>query len=463
MISRTPDIKIDEENVFDSDTMDREPYVRYISEMLGAVRGPFVVALDAPWGTGKTTSIKMIEALLKNSGHKCLYFNAWKADHTSDPLIPLLAQLTKVSSTPTKQEKFIQGLKKGASKLPGIFLNTAVRVATVNAISGDEVLETVLSDGTGRLSDALMDSYFSEEAVIEDLRRQLQEGLDDLGADETKRLFFFVDELDRCRPNFAIAVLERIKHIFDIPNIVFVLSVDLSQLAESAKSIYGPGANTMGYLTRFFDLQIGLPRADARGFIESLFKDTSYYRGIDKNNVAAESLDEEVEIFIDCFNCLAEIYSLSLRDRQRCLTRFDVAASMGKSSIRPHPVFAAILVVYRMMEPGLYKRLQKREIEPLDLYEAIRKKPFYERFSQTYAFSLEKIFDFLIVADGQSTRAQAELDELTRRANSSSDLDALESSMAADRLRTLRLLSRGISSDLFYELVEKIDLSVVLN
>lgn len=462
MISRTPDIKIDEKNVFDSDSMERESYVRYISEMLEAVKGPFVVALDAPWGTGKTTTIKMIEALLKNSGHNCLYFNAWKADHTSDPLIPLLAQLTKVSSTSTKQEKFIQGIKKGASKLPGILLNTAVRVATVNAINSDEVLETVLSDGTGRLSDALMDSYFSEEAVIEDLRRHLQEGLDDLGADDANHLFFFVDELDRCRPNFAIAVLERIKHIFDIPNIVFVLSVDLTQLAESARSIYGPRTDTMGYLTRFFDLQIGLPRADGRGFIEYLFKDTSYYRAIDKDDVTAASLDEEVEMFIDCFYCLAEIYSLSLRDRQRCLTRFDVAASMGKSSIRPHPVFAAILVVYRMMEPVLYKRLQRREIEPIDLYEAIKKKPFYENFAQTYSFSLEKISDFLIIADMQSITAQAELDELTRRATSSSDFDASNSSMAAERLRTLRLLSRGISSDLFYELVEKIDLSVVL-
>jgi hypothetical protein len=87
--------------------------------------------------------------------------------------------------------------------------------------------------------------------------------------------------------------------------------------------------------------------------------------------------------------------------------------------------------------------------------------PLYEKFSQTYSFSLEKIHDFLIVADGDSVKARAELDELTRRAHSSSDLDSVDSRLAAERLRTVRLLSIGISSTLFYELVEQIDLSVI--
>jgi predicted KAP-like P-loop ATPase len=36
---------------------------------------------------------------------------------------------------------------------------------------------------------------------------------------EKKPLVFIVDELDRCKPEFAIRLIERIKHFFDIPKL----------------------------------------------------------------------------------------------------------------------------------------------------------------------------------------------------------------------------------------------------
>jgi predicted KAP-like P-loop ATPase len=75
-------------------------------------------------------------------------------------------------------------------------------------------------------------------------------------------LVFFIDEMDRCRPDFAIALLERIKHLFNVNRVVFVLAVDRAQLNESVKALYGLNANPDGYLRRFIDLAYSLPPAN---------------------------------------------------------------------------------------------------------------------------------------------------------------------------------------------------------
>jgi predicted KAP-like P-loop ATPase len=70
-------------------------------------------------------------------------------------------------------------------------------------------------------------------------------------------LIIFIDELDRCRPLYAIECLERIKHIFGIKRLIFVLSIDKKNLAKSIQSQYG-NIDTNNYLRRFIDLEFDL-------------------------------------------------------------------------------------------------------------------------------------------------------------------------------------------------------------
>ncbi|MBK7493258.1 MAG: hypothetical protein IPI17_15895 [Nitrosomonas sp.] len=66
-----------------------------------------------------------------------------------------------------------------------------------------------------------------------------------------KPLFIFIDELDRCRPLYAIELLERIKHLFVYQGIVFVIATDTEQLKHSINAIYGSGFDSTTYLRRF--------------------------------------------------------------------------------------------------------------------------------------------------------------------------------------------------------------------
>ncbi len=68
---------------------------------------------------------------------------------------------------------------------------------------------------------------------------------------QEKKVFVFIDELDRCKPSYSIALLERLKHFFHIENFVYIFAVDLIQLSASAKSLYGD-IDTASYFRKFF-------------------------------------------------------------------------------------------------------------------------------------------------------------------------------------------------------------------
>ena len=87
-----------------------------------------------------------------------------------------------------------------------------------------------------------------------------------------KKIVVVIDELDRCRPDFAIKTLEIAKHIFDIENLVFIISLDMEQLGYSLKTVYGQEMDTSGYLYRFFDYVSNMPKYNEAGYIKQEFK-----------------------------------------------------------------------------------------------------------------------------------------------------------------------------------------------
>lgn len=95
-----------------------------------------------------------------------------------------------------------------------------------------------------------------------DIHAQIEELLASLLAERGNRLVIFIDELDRCKPTFAIQLLERIKHYFSNDQITFVFSVNTTELQHTIKQYYGTDFNATRYLDRFFDFRIDLPPAN---------------------------------------------------------------------------------------------------------------------------------------------------------------------------------------------------------
>lgn len=88
-----------------------------------------------------------------------------------------------------------------------------------------------------------------------------------------KKLVIIIDELDRCKPLFAIQTLEIVKHFLDVKDVVFIFAVDLEQLSHSVESIYGFGMDASGYLCKFFDYITKFPQSNMLSIIKTLLPD----------------------------------------------------------------------------------------------------------------------------------------------------------------------------------------------
>ena len=93
MTYRLLEIEVPDNAPFQNDALERRPVVEFLAGLIGRTGGPFVLALDSPWGTGKTTLVRMLGAELKRQDYSCIHFNAWQVDYVTDPLVALVSSI----------------------------------------------------------------------------------------------------------------------------------------------------------------------------------------------------------------------------------------------------------------------------------------------------------------------------------------------------------------------------------
>lgn len=234
------------------DKLDREKYAKNITNYLqeSNIR---VICVNSIWGSGKTWFAHMWMNMLRSDEYKNIapvYYNAWENDDCQDALIPLLSEINDQlweghDNTPEK-------IKSAAGAILKSGFYHAVNTATMGLID--------LEKGEEELNkETFYNTAISAHKELKTARKQFCSELETYLVSSNKKAFIFVDELDRCRPTFAIETLERIKHLFNVKNIYFILFLDKVQLSESVKVLYGNNTDTAGYLMRFIDVEYNLP------------------------------------------------------------------------------------------------------------------------------------------------------------------------------------------------------------
>ncbi len=234
-----------------------------LEDALWNASAPLVMAVDGPWGCGKSyflrrwaSHIKAIEQqeaqkqLEYPRGIKVIYFDAFKKDYLEDPLVSLL--LAVVEHIPDQNGIF----KEAAKKVLPVLLKSTFNILTAGATRELGELSSAVAEAANNTVQLGIDELngwwrnaAAREGGMEELQKALTEAMEAEG--RVKKLFVIVDELDRCRPNYALRVLETIKHVFAVPNVHFVLGVNLEQLARSVQHAYGTGISGEKYLQRF--------------------------------------------------------------------------------------------------------------------------------------------------------------------------------------------------------------------
>lgn len=283
------ELKATEENIIESlenDAIGRNNEVFNFSELLSTLEGPYSVAIDSEWGSGKTFFVKQVKMLLdslnpqskvdKETSDKILkkfnldkelnensekvddsiysiYFDAWKNDADDEPIKSLIYDIMlelnfKYNFSDTKlTDAGIRALK---------FLTPVIGGAVE---TGSKILDSLLSEE--ELKPFIKKKSFEKE---------IQNFISELPNERGNKLVIFIDELDRCNPAYAVKLLEQIKHYMEDDRIIFVFSVNINQLQHTIKHYYGNNFNATKYLDRFFDLQVKLTKANMMKFYENM-------------------------------------------------------------------------------------------------------------------------------------------------------------------------------------------------
>lgn len=351
-------LEIPSDQPFRFDRLHRGESVDALVSLIQNLSGPYVIAVDSPWGTGKTTFLGFIRAVLESKSLACLYFDAWKTDFSSDPLIAFLGELN--DSLPNWAEdiasfnQFFGNAKRIASVLARRAIPVAGKIATAGILDLDDFTEQAISEFVGTQLNDAVDSYTAEKKLIRSFRENLTAALDSLdSSQEGRKLIIIVDELDRCKPTYAIQRLERIKHLFDLENVIFVIALDKQQLGVSLGAVYGTGIDADEYLRRFFDLEYSLPSADPAEFTQCLYERFGFDEFFEKRTHS--ELRHEKQHLLETFVALSRLLGLSLRAREQCFSRIRIALLVTEENRFLYPILISTLAMLRIANPPLYR------------------------------------------------------------------------------------------------------------
>ena len=323
---------------FEGDLLNREEEIKALTPMIKTIASPAVMALDAPWGTGKTAFAKMWSAHLNgNEGIPSLYFNAWETDFAVDPLAPFMEKIKE--QLPGHGEFKI--MEHAKELIPLVVHDVASKLA------GD-TLACVVKKTTEKL--------FTHHSKIAAFKKALE---DYAASTSAKRIVVFVDELDRCRPDYAVKVLERIKHLFEVPGLIFVLAINSEQLRNSVNALYGDKLDAGVYLRRFVEFDFPMNKPSMHKFLGDRFDKLGMNKFLQGRNIISE-FQYDKEKLVETLELLARLYDSSLRDVEQLLTRIVlVLYSLEEEKERKsrfYPVLLSFLVLARQQTPDLYNK-----------------------------------------------------------------------------------------------------------
>ena len=393
---------------------------RFIEVEHDFVEDSLVLSLTSPFGSGKSTFLRMWENhLLQNSSTNrpiVISLNAWKEDYCGDPLYAVISAI--VAKIGEKRAENIIRAAKGV----GRFVATITGQVVENYIGIDieDALEKAIKSGSHEVRAApdVYSTYMHKQEAMDELKNAIQKWI---GEDvEKPEVLFLVDELDRCRPDYAISYLETIKHIFDIRGAVFILAVDLQQLENSAKHAFGYKLNFGEYYRKFVHREISLPPISSSNYNKLADRYVKYYLNRTEKRYCAVSLSGWPEI-------IGLISALKLTPRQ-IQEVFRIIGHIFSTIEQSHGGEPSInlssgsifMTVLRMGNRKMYTRLGSQRIGIREAYRFIYSLPFagdLSRHNSKYWFAL-------LLSGGATEGGLEEIDELDENVASDSGVQA---------------------------------------
>ena len=360
-----PQTAIDE--IWEGDLFDRKTeatqLIAFIESVVGRPvlredKSAYTIAVDAKYGEGKTYFLKRLKEQLALN-HPVAYVDAWANDLADEPLTALAATLEEALQPFFEEEEVQKSVANFMAKTGrvvkiasggllrrglGLLLTgmaadelldgateevgEAVKEAAEKTI--DDTVEDLKRTPPGKLMQERVDEFKEGKAAIQAMKDSLRAVIEALdGVDHHPPIVIVIDELDRCRPTYAIKLLEEIKHLFDVPGIVFVFGTHGEQLGHSVTGTYGAGFDGRSYLRRFIDREYRLKAPEMQKLVAYLCDQ----QGITNTKfVAPDAKATGTSRILEMSEVIADymaVFGLTARDSFQLIDMMQIAGSLA--------------------------------------------------------------------------------------------------------------------------------------
>ena len=349
-----------ENPTFDTqDEFNRKPIAENIIRLLTSPIDLSPMVIDGGWGTGKTEFCQKLIRLMQEQhpDYRPVYIDAFRSDHSGEPLLALLAEIIKTCTpedTDGQPSEKRKNITRKIAKAAGFGIKTVAKAVASHLLkqSTDDLAEEfqqIMNDGQDADSlaetvtdaaatiashtiDATVEALLKEQIEAEKNLKTLKVCLTELAAE--KPIILFIDELDRCRPDYAVDMLEVIKHVFDVENVKVVLVTNTKQLRAAINHRYGMEVDAQKYLDKFLKYSFALPDKVVARFEEdrALVAVEHFKQLIRKSRMASELqalIDERSPTIIGFISDMIERNNISLRETERLVRFLEIYHSLS--------------------------------------------------------------------------------------------------------------------------------------
>ncbi|MGD9887834.1 MAG: P-loop NTPase fold protein [Halothiobacillaceae bacterium] len=366
----TPSLVVNDSDGFSKDVLQRKEFGEALSNLIIQSTDELVISLDGKWGEGKTTFVKMWQGLLKEKGIPSIYIDAFQNDYTEDAFISIASAITAYADQYTHGDnnnlEFRVKAKQVGVRLLAWTAKIGIKAATLGIIDSanidtlSQIGEDIAEDSSEEIAN-LVEERLSKHGKETELIQSFRDSLSDLPTkikdNTSKRLVIIIDEMDRCKPSFAVEILEKIKHLFSVESVVFLLVMHKQQLEEAIKSVYGQNIDAHTYLQKFINVETSIPKRINDRYNNDI---DIYIRKLLQLHEITFWGDDEV--IVEGLVPLAQHFNLSLRQLEKVFTNLAIIYStFGENNLRIVPVIIFIAVV-KVVNPDVFHNIFLKKV-----------------------------------------------------------------------------------------------------
>ena len=351
-----------EKPTFDTqDEFKRKPIAENIIRLLTSPIDLSPMVIDGGWGPGTTEFCQKLIQLMQEQhpDYRPVYIDAFRSDHSGEPLLALLAEIIKACTPEGSDKKLIEKHNdriRRITKAAGFLMKTVAKAAVGHVLKqntddlaeglqkimnddqeADSLAETV-TDAAATIAshtiDATVEALLKEQIEAEKNLETLKACLKEFA--EEKPIILFIDELDRCRPDYAVDMLEVIKHVFEVENVKVVLVTNTKQLRAAINHRYGVEVDAQKYLDKFLKYSFALPdKIVARFEEERALVSVEYFKQLIRNSRMASELQGLIgqRIILNFISDMIERNGLSLRETERLVRFLEIYHSLSRGGL----------------------------------------------------------------------------------------------------------------------------------